>query len=44
MREALNYYGYKAIEEFAKEVGLSNIDAERMIIEMYEEDTAPERN
>jgi hypothetical protein len=44
MKEILNYYGYTTIEEFAKEVGLSNIDAERMIIDMYEDDTAPERN
>ena len=42
MKEILNYYGYETIEEFGKEVGLSNIDAERMLIEMYEEDTAPE--
>ena len=41
MKGILNYYGYETIDEFAKSVGLSLVDAERLIKEMYEEDTAP---
>lgn len=41
MKEILNYYGYETIEEFAKSVGMSTVDAEKLIKEMYEEDNAP---
>lgn len=41
MKEILKYYGYETIEEFASSVGLHPVDAERLIKEMYEEDTAP---
>lgn len=45
MKEMLNYYGYKTIEEFGKDLGFyNNRDAERMLIEMYEEDTASAAN
>lgn len=45
MKEILNYYGYKTIEEFGKDLGFyNNRDAERMLTEMYEEDTASAAN
>jgi len=42
INQALNYYGYLNIEDFSKSVGLSTPDAEQLLKEMYEEDTAPE--
>lgn len=41
LQEILKYYGYSTIDEFANEIGLSRVDAERLIREMYAEDTAP---
>ena len=42
MKEMLNYYGYDTLEEFGRAFGyFNNKDAERCLIEMYEEDTAP---
>ena len=42
MNEMLKYYGYETIEEFGKTLGYYNIkDAERALIDIYEEDTAP---
>lgn len=41
MIEMLKYYGYETIEEFANSVGMSEVDAEKLIKEMYEEDNAP---
>lgn len=45
MKEMLNYYGYETIEEFGKDYGMyNNKDAERLLTDMYEEDTAPMAN
>lgn len=41
MKEILNYYGFNSIEEAEKAHGLSAKDEERLLKEMYEEDTAP---
>lgn len=42
MTEILNYYGFGTIEEAMKAHGFYNkLDEERLLIEMYEEDTAP---
>lgn len=41
MKEMLNYYGYETIEEFSEAVGMNPVDAKRLLVEMYEEDTAP---
>jgi hypothetical protein len=41
MKKILAYYGLETIEEAAKEMGFSVVDAERALKEMYEDDTAP---
>lgn len=39
MKEMLAYYGYETLKEFGISIGLYNeVDAERMLKEMYEED------
>lgn len=39
MKKMLAYYGFETIEEFGKEFGFyNNVDAERFLIEKYEED------
>ena len=42
LKTVLDYYGYKTIEEAAKDMGYSEKDVFRALLEMYEEDTAPE--
>ena len=41
MKEMLNYYGYETIEELSEAAGMNPVDAKRLLVEMYEEDTAP---
>lgn len=38
MKEMLNYYNCETLEQFADKFGLNNVDAERLLKEMYEED------
>lgn len=44
MKTILDYYGYKTIEEASKDMGYGEKDTIRALIEMYEDDTAPEAN
>lgn len=38
MEKMLNYYGFETIEAFANSVGMHEMDAARLLAEMYEED------
>lgn len=39
VKEMLAYYGFETIEDFGKEFGFyNNVDAERFLTQMYEED------
>lgn len=39
MEKMLAYYGFKTIEEFGKQYGFNQkVDAERFLVEKYEED------
>jgi hypothetical protein len=39
MEKMLNYYGFETLEDFGKAHGFyNNVDAERLLVEMYEED------
>jgi hypothetical protein len=41
-KEMLEHFGYKSMLEFMQAVGLYNlVDAKRMLVAMYEDDTAP---
>ena len=39
MEKMLNYYGFGTLEDFGKAHGFyNNVDSERLLVEMYEED------
>ena len=39
MKKMLMYYGFETLEDFGKAHGFyNNVDAERLLVEMYEED------
>ena len=39
MEKMLNYYGFGTLEDFGNAHGFyNNVDAERLLVEMYEED------
>lgn len=43
--EMLRYYGYNTMQDFMAEYGLYSLqDAKRMLMTMYEDDTAEEQN
>lgn len=42
IKKALVHFGYISVAAFAQRVGLSEADAGRLLVEMYEEETAPE--
>ena len=42
VKKSLVHFGYISVSAFAQRVGLSEADAGRMLVEMYEEETAPE--
>ena len=44
MEKILKYYGFTTISEASKEMGFSLVDTERVLKEMYEDDTAPLAN
>ena len=42
IKEMLEYYGFGTLAEFGKAYGVYNLrDSKRLLIEMYEDDTAP---
>ena len=42
--EMLRYYGFKTMQDFMRKYGLYNLaDAKRMLMAMYDDDTAKEQ-
>ena len=39
--KALAYFHYQSIYDVMREFGFSDVDAERFIVEIYEDETAP---